>query len=240
MVENQVMDYQRHYDALIERARYRKAVGYVERHHVVPRCLGGGDEPANLVPLTPEEHFVAHQLLVRLHPENSKLALAALMMTAGKYRSNRLYGWIRRRFSLAMSEMPRTAEQMAACHEGRRRKGTTAEHRHLISSALKGKQKSDAHRQALSIARKNLNYTPELREKLAANKGKKLNDAQYAAFVLSNKGKKLSEDHKAKLRAPKGEQPKVTCPHCAKHGGKSLMMRWHFENCKDKKDGQNQ
>lgn len=231
------MDYQRHYNALIERARHRKPAGYVERHHILPRCMGGSDHPSNLVPLTPEEHFVAHQLLVKIHPSNSKLALAALMMTAGKYRTNRLYGWIRRRFSIAMSEMPRTAKQMAACHEGRRRKGTTDEHRLLLSLALSGKAKSETHRQALSIARKNLNYTPELREKLAANKGKKLTEAQYQAFVLANKGKPLTEEHKNKLRVPKGSQQKVTCPHCGKHGGKSLMLRWHFDNCKEKPNG---
>lgn len=98
------MDYQKHYDRLIERATVRKLDCYTERHHVVPRCLGGSDESENLVDLTPEEHYVAHQLLVKIHPKNGKLIHAAVMMVScsvaheGK-RKNKLYGWLRRRLS---------------------------------------------------------------------------------------------------------------------------------------------
>lgn len=27
-------------------------------------------------------------------------------------------------------------------------------------------------------------------------------------------------------------QEKITCPHCNKTGGNSIMKRWHFDNCK--------
>ena len=66
------MNYRRHYDRLIERARNRVLSGYVERHHVLPRCMGGGNESSNLVQLTAEEHYVAHQLLHKMHPDVKK------------------------------------------------------------------------------------------------------------------------------------------------------------------------
>ena len=47
----------------------------------------------------------------------------------------------------------------------------------------------------------------------------------------SDKGKprsKLRSD-KGKLRKP---QPQITCPHCGKTGGGSMMKRWHFDRCK--------
>jgi hypothetical protein len=66
--------------------------------------MGGSDDKSNLVRLTPEEHYLAHQLLVRIYPENHYLALAALMMTV-KRTSNKLYGWVRRRHSDAMSKI---------------------------------------------------------------------------------------------------------------------------------------
>lgn len=80
------------------RAKARVLNCYTERHHVIPRCLGGSDSPDNLVNLTPEEHYVAHQLLVRMHPNNPKLIYAAVLMTANR-PSNKLYGWLRRRLS---------------------------------------------------------------------------------------------------------------------------------------------
>lgn len=46
-----------------------------------------------------------------------------------------------------------------------------------------------------------------------------------------------TEAHNNKLSAaqkgiPKGPQPKTTCPHCGKIGGRSAMTRCHFDNCK--------
>ena len=100
------MNYQRHYDLLIERARNRTLEGYCERHHVIPVCMGGGDEKGNLVKLTAEEHYVAHQLLVKMYPENYKLVFAANRMTHGgkdAIRNNKLYSWMRKKFSKALS-----------------------------------------------------------------------------------------------------------------------------------------
>jgi hypothetical protein len=96
------MNYKNHYDRLIERARTRQINGYVEYHHIIPRCMGGSDAKNNLVPLTPEEHYVAHQLLVKMYPKNHSLAKAAAMMIPSR-PSNKLYGWVRKRLSVAMS-----------------------------------------------------------------------------------------------------------------------------------------
>lgn len=93
------MDYFRIYDMLIDRARNREIQIYTERHHIVPRCMGGSDELSNLVRLTPEEHFIAHQILVKMYPREGKLkfALQAMLMDTGNQkRGNKEYGWIRR------------------------------------------------------------------------------------------------------------------------------------------------
>lgn len=45
----------------------------------------------------------------------------------------------------------------------------------------------------------------------------------------------VSEETKEKLRKPR---PLITCPHCGKTGGNSLMKRWHFGNCKNKRTDQ--
>lgn len=97
------MEYSKHYNLLIERARTRvPPEGYIERHHVIPRCLGGSDDESNLVALTPEEHYLAHLLLVKIHPENRSLVYAANKMTVSSKdvpRNNKRYGWIKRRYS---------------------------------------------------------------------------------------------------------------------------------------------
>ena len=91
------MNYLHHYNLLIERAKHRVLKEYTETHHIVPRCIGGTDELTNLVELTPEEHYLAHQLLIKIYPSNEKLVYAAVMMIPSR-PSNKLYGWLRRRY----------------------------------------------------------------------------------------------------------------------------------------------
>lgn len=96
------MNYQNHYNKLIERAKNRNISDYTENHHIIPSCIGGSDENVNLVRLTPEEHYVAHQLLIKIYPNNHKLICAAAMMIPNR-SSNKLYGWLRRCHAKTMS-----------------------------------------------------------------------------------------------------------------------------------------
>lgn len=100
------MDYKKIYNNLIERAKQREINFYVEKHHIIPRCLGGKDIDENLVSLTPEEHYLAHQLLVKIYPENKSLIYAANMMIPNR-PNNKMYGWLRRKYSETVSENQR-------------------------------------------------------------------------------------------------------------------------------------
>lgn len=96
------MNYSKHYNLLCEKAENRILSKYFERHHIVPLCIGGEDCSANIVNLTPEEHYVAHQLLVKMYPESTGLIWAALQMSGhpnGKRCNNKIYGWLKRRWS---------------------------------------------------------------------------------------------------------------------------------------------
>lgn len=64
------MNYRMIYFDLIKKAKSesesrKKAFGYFEEHHIIPRALGGTDKSENLVNLTAREHFIAHALLIR-------------------------------------------------------------------------------------------------------------------------------------------------------------------------------
>jgi hypothetical protein len=96
------MNYKHIYENLISRAKCRSINSYVESHHIIPRCMGGDDSTLNLVNLTPEEHYLAHQLLIKIYPDHRGLVKAAVMMALnlnGKRPKNKLYGWLRRRHS---------------------------------------------------------------------------------------------------------------------------------------------
>jgi len=75
------MDYQRVYDQIIDRAKERKLQGYKEKHHIIPKCMGGSNEKQNLIELTAREHFICHWLLCRIYPDNKKLGHAFWFMS---------------------------------------------------------------------------------------------------------------------------------------------------------------
>lgn len=96
------MDYQKIYNNITRRGQNRILEGYSEKHHIVPRCMGGTDEVTNLVSLTPEEHYLCHLLLVKIHPKNIRLVRAAMFMVSSNdnvKRNNKAYGWLKRQYS---------------------------------------------------------------------------------------------------------------------------------------------
>lgn len=104
------MNYTLHYERLIERARIRILDSYTETHHIIPRCIGGTNDLENLVELTPEEHFLAHQLLVKMHPLLPELVMAVRYMCYGNIKNgertnNKMFGWLRRKHAETMREI---------------------------------------------------------------------------------------------------------------------------------------
>ena len=75
-----MVKYQKWYDNIIYVAQNRKLEGYKEKHHIIPKCLGGSNEKSNLVELTAKEHFLCHKLLVAIYPNSDKLKFALLAM----------------------------------------------------------------------------------------------------------------------------------------------------------------
>lgn len=110
--------------------------------------MGGSDAAENLVELTPEEHYVAHQLLYKMYPEERRLLFALIVMLGNPYgqRTNKLYGWVRRRHaqnvsvkSLLMWQDPEyRAKHKAAMDIVRSR----PEYREMFSRIHKGRVKS--------------------------------------------------------------------------------------------------
>lgn len=71
------MDYRKIHDSIIERSRIREADNvYYERHHVIPRSLGGTNAKENIVKLSAREHFIIHRLLFKMTNDGAKRSMA--------------------------------------------------------------------------------------------------------------------------------------------------------------------
>jgi hypothetical protein len=208
------MNYKEIYNRLV--SNKTKKIGYVENHHIIPRCLGGSDDKENIVELYPEEHYLAHLLLCKIHPKNQKLLYAAMNMTTGSMinngkRTNKAYGWLRRQYAESMSgdnnpnrKNPELQKLAALKRTGQKR---TEETKAKMSMAQKGRTFTDETKLKMAESAKNRPHiSEETREKLknrVPNKpwtGKKMSDEIKSKMSIAHKGKKMSEEAKQKMK----------------------------------------
>lgn len=86
------MTYEEFINNILEtRGRFECGEEYHERHHIVPKCMGGSNDEENLIDLYAREHFEAHRLLALENPENSKLIYAWWNMAHANKTNGRDY-----------------------------------------------------------------------------------------------------------------------------------------------------
>lgn len=66
------------------RGRFACGDEYCERHHILPRCIGGNNDDENLIDLYAREHFIAHKLLAQENKDNPRLVYAWCCMAFAK------------------------------------------------------------------------------------------------------------------------------------------------------------
>ncbi len=211
--------YTRWYSLIISAARQRSPTPglYLERHHIIPKCIGGTDEPVNIVPLTAREHFICHWLLTKMvtdvhHSYKMKHALGRFVQSSNLQNRN---------MSSRQYEIAR--KSISEARKGRRH---TAESRKKMSIARKGRPSRNKGRTEW------FKQTPEAKQRIsAANKGKTFAErfgeegAKSAIEKMKASkrgkpsgmlGKKHSQETIQKLSKPKNGSPHIrqTCPHC--------------------------
>jgi hypothetical protein len=240
------MDYPKHYKRLIERSKTRILEGYVEKHHILPKCLGGLDNTENIAVLSPEEHFLAHQLLVKMYPGNRDLIYATQLMTLHQSNArvnNKLFGWLRKQMAVSMS-----IQTKKWIKENGHPKGMLGK-THTLESNI---QRSITCKQSMTDSVGVAVYTYELDGTFykkyntltacAEELGTSPSNVKYTADGRFShcKGKQIKYEfletiipRKSKLAGIKKYQ--LRCPHCKKDGAGPVMKRFHFDNCKERK-----
>lgn len=144
---------------LLTRKQAKKIVGYVERHHIIPKSLGGEDDTANLVWLTANEHLKVHLLLPNMVEDKEhkrKMLAAAVRMCNPQSRTQK------RSFDNNYDELRKEAalfhsEYMKGKNSGNKNpfygKKHTEESREKISKGGKGQKRTLETRANLSASK---------------------------------------------------------------------------------------
>ena len=107
------MNYQKIYDCIILNAKCKKYDDYIERHHILPKCLGGNNSSKNIIKFSAREHYICHWLLTKIYkdtPQYSKLLTAFMRMhcvgdTQKRYINSRAYDTLKKEYSRVKSTL---------------------------------------------------------------------------------------------------------------------------------------
>ena len=187
--------YLKWYYIIIERARNRVIEKPYEKHHIIPKSLGGTNDLSNIVNLTPREHLIAHLLLVKFTQglNRNKMWFAVNLMANcnGVKINSRLYEVVKKEYS----EVARLTNKTKIY------KPHSLEARIKISKAGRGKPKSEKMRTKLSASRKGIMLSAETKAKISlARKGKPQSPETVAKRVAAQTGKKRSLETREKMR----------------------------------------
>jgi hypothetical protein len=64
---------------------------FCEKHHILPKCLGGNDSRDNLILLPARAHIIVHYILHKAYPNNHHLAHAFAMMCINNKSQDRKF-----------------------------------------------------------------------------------------------------------------------------------------------------
>jgi len=182
-----------------------------ERHHIIPKSIGGTDEKSNLVYITAREHFICHWLLIK--------------MTEGHYRSKMIYALRSMKAENKNQERyhtritSRVYERYRLEHSkihSKRMKGATPwnkggveitdQHReNLTKAALNRPAKTEESIQKWKTSRAGYKHSNETKEKQRLSQLGKVKGPQTAehraAISAAGKGIKKKEGHSDNVRA---------------------------------------
>lgn len=204
------------YYAIIHNANARSTNGYHERHHIIPKSLGGDNYQSNIAMLTAREHFICHKLLTKMlvgkHKQKMCFALQQFMRTNQNHQRrilSRDYAWARRQISEAMSALHKGKVVSAASIEkfkltrerNNKRRSTEAK---LAQSVISLRMWDTRRDELLAVMR-----TPDSRRKKSSSaiaRGMHENTIKTLNSIhISNKGSGNPRARRISITSPSGD-----------------------------------
>jgi hypothetical protein len=128
------MNYELIYNRFIDSRKPRDAgeTVYYEKHHIIPRSLGGSNDNENLIKLTAREHYFAHLLLAKFAGPKMVIALSYFITGDNRYGGGVKYIPSSRKIGKIMEEANKARSKILT---GRK---FSDEHRKNLSKGKKG------------------------------------------------------------------------------------------------------
>lgn len=194
------------------RGRFACGEEYCERHHIIPKCMGGTDEEDNLIDLYAKEHYEAHRLLAIENPNNHKLIYAWWCMSTmkSKYTEDRYeisadeYEESKRAYA-EMCSIRYTGDgnPMYGVHRYGSDNPMYGVHRYGEENPMYGKRLSDEAKRKIGEAHK--------KENLSEETLKKISEYAKERFSIPENNPMYGKNHTEETRQLMSEKAKARC-----------------------------
>ena len=240
--------YEKWYTSITQNAKTRSLKGYSERHHIVPRSLGGANNVDNLVDLTAREHFICHWLLTKIYTgqDKHKMLNALRMLRAEnlnqkRYKTKitaRVYAHLKEEYSKMQSK------KFSGNGNGFFGKHHTEETKEKIRQAHLGSTLTEDQIEKVRQSKLGKTRDPfdlDWKQNLSKNHKSKqpgfdgsLSESTKQKMREKAIGRKQSiETIQKKADAIRGsKREKKLCPYCQQSIAINTYPRWHGENCR--------
>jgi len=245
--------YEKWYQQITQNGKTSRQPGD-ERHHILPRSLGGSEDRSNIAFVTAREHFICHWLLTKIYPageEHWKMVNAFRMMRAENPRQKRyttkitarVYENLKKEYSILQSQRvsgennPMHGDKFFRSEEGKTRQ------RKAVLGDNNGAKQEQARKKIIEskLGRKRAPFSNEWRAKLSAAKSG-TNNNRYGVVVTDEtrrkigdkiRGRKQTQEEKAKRSAANigKKREKIHCTHCDQMVAVNGYARWHGDRC---------
>lgn len=185
--------HQRHldrYEKLITHAIENPPSGRTERHHVLPRAMGGNEDPANLVDLTPKQHFIAHYLLWKAYRNR---AMARSFHFFSTIRRRKVYS---RDYAAYRQDMTMSAETKRKMSVARLGMTFSEETRNKMADSARARTKNRKHSPETKAK---MAETARAREAEKRQRGWTYPDSGRTKIAAAGKGRSVSQATRAKI-----------------------------------------
>jgi hypothetical protein len=197
----------------LAKSRSKLSDSYYEKHHIIPKSLGGTNDVKNLVLLTAREHFICHLLLTKMVTGDARRTMAyacARMIHGNKYQqrykiNSSRYQQLRIRLNkylVGRTFSNETRKKMSDSHLGEKH-------------PLFGQHHSEESRKKMSLAQSRRTHSLETKEKLSKsflgdknpNYGKSPSKEIRRRISTKLTGRSVTDETRSKIsKAFKGEK----------------------------------
>jgi len=216
------------YNSIIQNAKNRDIKGYVEKHHIIPKSLGGTNDNDNIVPLTAREHFICHRLLTKITSGKSRRkmlhAVGRFIQDGGNV--NRLL--TSRQYEIARRSISEARLGTTFSDEAKKKMSVSAKGRVPWNKGLRGAQKvTEEQKLALSRLHTGKTLTEDTKRKISESK--KGHTSGMTGLVHSEETRNKMKLAQAK-RGKTGPQKRHICHYC----GEDNKTSRHIKFCAEK------